>query len=589
MALNKVVNKLAKSRSDITKTFKLYEDGKNYNIKLNLYNINDINEKFYAGEQWDGLNAPGMPTPVFNIYKRVIDYFTSSILQQPITIEYIAELIGDDPQDEKEAQQQEVMQFATAYAKRLWERLKMDSNNRQLLLDAANTGDMAGYCWWDETIDTGQDAEGDIEFERLDGVTVYFGNPNESRTSRQPYIIVAFREMVEALRQEAKASGQPEDVVRKIVSDEETEYTAGSRGKIEIDNEKNNSGKTTALLKLYKKREKVDGKTVTKVYAEKVTQYAEVRKEWDTKLTEYPIPFNNWTKRKNSYHGQALGTEIRPNQIYINQQFALVMIAMREMGFPKVIYDKTKISAWSNKVGGAFGVNGSTLDVARYMTPSQINQQMLSTIDLAISYTKEFLGANDAALGDVNPNNATALAIVTKQAAVPLENIRANLYQFIEDTAKIWLDFMANYYGKRKISVEIMGKKVVKEIDFSLLKDIKTNVKINVGTSTLWSENASDETLDNLLREGYIQYAQWLQHISSAKVPNKQQMIEENQANDAREQFRQEMMIQFFQSLPPEMQQEIQGLSEEEAELRIMEMAKELPQEEPQDIEENII
>lgn len=576
-----------KPKHEITDTFKLYENGKNYNVKLNLYNTVDKNEKFYAGDQWDGLNAPGMPTPVFNIFKRVINYFISSILQQPATIQFTADLIGDEPENAEEQEIQELAELVSAHATNIWERLKMDDKNRQLLLDAALSGDMSGYVYWDETIDTGQEAQGDIELEIVDGVNVYYGNPNEVRTSKQPYIIVAMRQTVKDLKAEAKANGRSEDEIRKITTDEETGYTAGERGKIEIDAEKGDSGKTTALLKLYKKREKnEDGDMVTKIYAEKVTQYAVVREEWDTKLSDYPVAFNNWDKRKNSYHGQAIGTGIIPNQIYINQQFALVMIAMREMGFPKVIYDKTKISAWSNKVGGAFGVNGSTVGAADYMTPSQINTQMLTTIDMAIQYTKEFLGANDAALGDVNPENATALAIVTKQAAVPLENIRANLYQFIEDIGRIWLDFMANYYGTRKVGVTILGKREVREVDFSKLKDVKMNIKIDVGASNLWSENAAIQTLDNLLREDRINFLQYLERVPNGIVTKKQELIEELKSGDQREQFVQNMLIQVFQSLPPEQQQEIQSLPPEEAEARIIEIASQFPQEEVQQVEQ---
>ena len=58
----------------------------------------------------------------------------------------------------------------------------------------------------------------------------------------------------------------------------------------------------------------------------------------------------------------------------------------------------------------------------------------------------------------------------------------------MEDIGYIWLDFMANYYGTRKISVEVMGKKVIKEINFDKLKDMQLRLKIDVGASSYWSE-----------------------------------------------------------------------------------------------------
>ena len=46
---------------------------------------------------------------------------------------------------------------------------------------------------------------------------------------------------------------------------------------------------------------------------------------------------------------------------------------------------------------------------------------------------------------------------------------------------------MANYYGVRKVAMNIMGKRVIKEVDFNKLKDIKMRLKIDVGPSSFWS------------------------------------------------------------------------------------------------------
>ena len=570
------MNNLAK-KEKVTDEWIEYERGKNYNIELNVYDDMDKNEKFYAGDQWDGLNAPGMPTPVFNIFKRVINYYIAAILSQPAKIQFFPELAPDDPGDKLEKEMKEAADLLTSYSETLWEKLKMDANNRQLLLDAALSGDMCAYSFWDPTIDTGQDAMGDINIEIVDGVTVFFGNPNNARKKGQPYIIVAFRELVSKLRKEAKAAGMSEKEINKITSDADNNYTAGERGKIELDESQKDTGKTVALLRLWME----DGT----VHAKKSTKFATVRKKWDTKLTEYPTDWNNWDKRKNSYHGQAIGTGIIPNQIYINQQFALMMIFMRDMGFPKVIYDKSLIGGWSNKVGGSFGIEGAgqvpLSNVAQYMTPATQNTQMFTSIDSVISYTKEFLGANDAALGDVNPDNARALAIVTEQAAVPLANIKANLYQLIEDIGYTWLDFMANYYGKRKIAVQENGKRVVKEFDFSKLQDIKMRIKVEVGPSTLYSELAAIQTLDNLLAADKISFIQYLERVPSGVIPKKKELLEELTAEieGAEEQAQQQPegqptgaeagptmaeMEAFFNTLTPEIQQQILALPTEQ-------------------------
>lgn len=512
--------------NEIMDTWRKYEAGKNYNLKLNLYDVNDRNERYYAGDQWYGVNAPGVPQPVFNIFKRIINYFIAATLQQPAKLRFFPLLASEDASDEEEQLLNVAADLISDYSETLMERLKMDTKSRELLLDAAITGDMCTYLYWDQSIETGQELRGDINLEVIDSVNLFYGNPNDKNKERQPYIILAFRELTETLKKEAKDNGIPKEEYERILPDLDNQYTAGDRGKDELDTTSKNlsgTGKTTALIKLFKKE--------GVVYAEKCTKHSRVRKEWNTKLTKYPTPMNNWDSRKNSYHGQALGTGIIPNQNYINKQFSLIMIFMRELGFPKVIYDKTYISAWSNMVGGSFGVETAGQvplgNIAQYMTPAQMNTQMLNTIDMAISYTKEFLGANDAALGDLKADNARALAIVTEQAAVPLANIRANLYQLFEDIGYSMLDFMANYYGKRKVTIIRNGKRVVEEFDFDKLKELNLRIKVEVTPGTLFNELAAQETLDNLLREDRINFLQWLDRTRPGLVPKKQELMDE--------------------------------------------------------------
>ena len=582
------MDEVAKNKNNETTTqaWKEYEDGKNYNIKLNLYSINDRNERFYADDQWAGFESGGNPTPVFNIYKRVINYYIASILKQPVKLTFVPmlsneEINEDDDNFEEQTSMNEAAELITSYMDSLRERWKLDTMNRQLLLDAANTGDMSTYMYWNPNIETGQDSLGDIDLETKDGVDVYFGNPNQVDKEKQPYIIIAFRELVSVLRAEAKDAGVSKKDVEKIVSDEDYDYTAGDRGKIEIDNSgmrDTSTGKATALLKLFK----VDGI----VMAQKSVRRVVVRPEWNTKLKKYPSQWNNWDKRKNSYHGQAVGTGIVPNQLFINRQFSLVMIFMRDMAFPKVIYEKNLIGAWSNKVGGSFGVNtGGQIPLsqaAQYMTPATMNTQMMNVIDSTITYTKEMLGANDAALGDVNPDNAKALAIVTEQAGVPLANIKANLYQLHEDIGYSALDFMSQYYGKRKVTVKVKGKRVVKEFDFDTLQNMPMTLKVEVGPGSLFNELSGQATLDNLLQQERITFLQYLNSSVPGVIPNKQELLDELLEAEESQKQQQDQTTQFMATLPPEIQDKIREMEPEEAQGTLQALMQ-LPPEELQD------
>lgn len=539
-----------------TETFRLYQSGKDYNYKLNYYSDVNRNEDFYAGDQWRGIKAKGMPTPVFNIFKRVINFFISWILSSKVKAQYTAKYVGTDPQNDDEQRLVDASAYLTSQFDRLWEETRMDRKMREVLLNGAISGDMCVYAYWEDK-DIGQDMKGDIQHQVLNGSQVMFGNPNCAETQKQPYIIIESRELVRDLIAEAKRNKQD---VRNIVSDEETLEQTGSRGQIELD-EKN---KAQVFIKLWKE----DGT----IWAIKETQFATIRPKWNTKLSVYPIAWNNWDTRKSSYHGQAIGTGLIPNQIYINQLFAMMMIYWQLVGFPKVLFDKTRIDSWSNKIGAAIGVTGDVGGAAQYMNPSTLSGQILLSIEKAIEYTKEMLGMTDAFAGDVRPENTSAIVVITKQASVPLEGVKANLYALVEDLAYIDLEFMKKYYGKRKVKVDIMGKKKVVEFDFDTIKDEFFETKVDVGSSTYWSESASAQTLDNLLQTGRIEFIQYLKRMPDGMIPKRQELIDELISQDKRQMFVYEQMARFIETLPPQEQQRLQSLEEEEMEIEVIDM-----------------
>src|SRR5690606_19061197 len=135
-----------------------------------------------------------------------------------------------------------------------------------------------------------------------------------------------------------------------------------------------------------------------------------------TTLSLYPVGFMNWDARKNSYHGQAVGTGLIPNQVFINKMFSLAMMSLMHTAFPKAIYNKNLVAGWNNAVGSAIGIDADNLtninNVAAYMKPGEMSNQVFQLIDTAIKYTKDMLGATDAALGDVKPDNTSAIIAV---------------------------------------------------------------------------------------------------------------------------------------------------------------------------------
>ena len=299
-------------------------------------------------------------------------------------------------------------------------------------------------------------------------------------------------------------------------------------------------------------------KTVeTTVYVTKATRNGVIYENVDTGLTRYPIAWGNWEKQKNQYHGRALVTGLIPNQIFINTMFATAMRHLQLMAFPKTVYNADLIAAWTNEVGQSIGVHGlqpnqPISQVAYNLQPAEMSSQIFALIDKAMAYTKECLGATDAQMGNVNPENTSALMVLQTNAEVPLENIRSGVYEWVEDIGAILLDFMGTYYGKRPVVLDMefeepvmngampvldpmtgqmmtqkFVRKVVKDFDFNQFKHLWLNLRVDVGATTYFSEIAMTQTLDNLRQDGTLDVIQYLERIPDKLIPKKQELIDE--------------------------------------------------------------
>jgi hypothetical protein len=190
-----------------------------------------------------------------------------------------------------------------------------------------------------------------------------------------------------------------------------------------------------------------------------------------------------------------------------------------------------------------------------------------------MQYTKETLGVGDASLGNVTMNNATAIIAIQKSAAVPLENVKAAFYEFVEDSGKIIVDMMASYYGLRPVVVQgPNNERTVEMFDFSDLKDMWLHVKTDVGNASYFSEVASVQTLDNLLNNGMIEFVEYLRRIPDEIIPQKQELINSIEQNDIYKQAIYNLMGQYMDTLPQEVRANLMQLNPEQMEQRVLEM-----------------
>ena len=579
--------------ADKTKSWQLYESGKTYNNKLkpNYYDSVDANWAFFNGDQWRNVDAENMPKPVFNIIRRTITFLVASLTSSKTKIHF-EPLTGTEGID-----QFDDSQLASAQVNNLLEKFKMDTKIKDALFDAAITGDAAAHFYFDMgkkpygrvvTLSNGQQVEGvtgEICMSLVDGTNVYLGNANNPDIQSQPYIIISGRDMVKNLQKEKKHYAKLKQMESSIQADQTTTDAAGDNGKIELDIQSDGLGKAQYIIHYEKRTVEIDGQEVERVFACKSVENAYIYEEMDTGMSKYPVAWMNWEKRKNTYHGISQCGAIMPNQIFINRMFAMVMYHLMMTAFPKAVYNADFVPEWNNEIGSAIPIYGTDIgtninNIAGYLQPGNMSSQIVQVLELAIEKTKEMLGINDTSLGNVTPDNTSAILAVQRSSAIPLENPKANLYQWIEDIGEVLLDMMGTYYGARPLPMDVKVPKIdpmtgepqmnidgtpveetQKQIvmyDFSKLKDLWLNVRADVGESSYWSEIAAQQTLTNMLGQGYLDVIQFLKRVPDEMIPQKQELIQELELQKQQMEAQQQQQMQMQQEQQM-MQQDMQA------------------------------
>lgn len=585
--------------------FEEYEAGRTFKSGLGrkgLYEQGKINERFYIGDQWHGARCGNdRPLVRHNVIKRIGDYKMAVVASNPVTVNYSVEGvpntvgISDRARDERDAfaqgqispqetmglpPEEELAVTMTAlsdYFKTTAERVKFDDLKEQALRNAYVSGTGVLYTYWDDKIRTGLYADesgttpiqGDIACEVLDVENVYFGDPNLYDVQAQPYIIIAQRKSVADLQREARRNGRSEAGIDAIKPDRDTGYMAGDRA----EDEPEDSRKATVLTKFWKEWDK-DG--TCRILASVVVRGATIRYRWDTKLRLYPLAAFRWERRRNCAYGESEITYLIPNQIAINRMLTANVWAVMMLGMPLTIVNQDIVhQPITNDPGQLIEVNGTSEDIAnaiRYVNPPNFAPAFEQNITSLISNTLTQSGANDAALGDVRPDNTSAIVAVREAATMPMQTVQNRFYSFVEDVARVWAEMWVTMYGRRSLKIEDENGVWYMPFDGEKYRDLLISVKVDVGASTLWSEIQSVNTLDNLLASQIITPKQYLERLPKGSVPNlsgliremqEAQMAQEEAAMQAPEQ--QGVDVQsIIDGLPPEYRQAFDSVPPEQ-------------------------
>lgn len=473
----------------------LYEKGRNYHRLVGIYADTDRNYRFYNGNQWDGAKLGDVEPVQKNFIKPIVKYKLSVIHDNLYAIVYSSE---NHENREFQRASGRYCEMLNRYASRVWERDKMDFKGRRVTKDSAINDEGIIYV--------------DFDTEKMMPVNeivkkndVYYGNENDDDIQSQPYILIRKRMPVANAREFALGMGMSEDKVEMIIGDNDTFEESGDAAKLELDN------MVTIVYKMYKSK--------GTVHFAVSTRWCDIAEDVDTGLHLYPIAHFLWEEKEGSARGEGEVRYLIPNQIEVNRTEVRRVLTVKYQAYPQKVVDVSKISNPQalNTVGGMIRTNGQPVDdvhkIVGTIPPAQMSPDVVRLQEDLIQVTRELAGAGDTATGQVNPESASGRAILAVQQAsqAPMTEQKESYKNFLEDLARIWLEYLI-VYSADGVKMEVVdtdpqtGQEIVDIVNVpqSILEQLQATVKIDITPKSVYDKFAQEQTIENLLTQGFF-------------------------------------------------------------------------------------
>ena len=189
----------------------------------------------------------------------------------------------------------------------------------------------------------------------------------------------------------------------------------------------------------------------------------------------------------------------------------------------------------TNEPGQIIKVYGSNEDVAgavKYITPPTFDGDYDESINSLINNTLTQSGANEVALGDSRPDNASALITMREATLMPLQIIKNRFYTFVEETARIWSEFWISKYGNRKIKISDESGIWYIPFESEKYKDVLINARVDVANDMVYSEKERISTLIALFEKGVINREQLIVRLPNGVIQDKKTLLQNNSEAD---------------------------------------------------------
>ena len=475
-----------------TPIWQLYEKGRNYHRLKGIYTDTDRNYRMYNGNQWEGAKLGDVEPVQKNFIKPVVKYKVSVIHDNLYAINYSSQNFTNK---EFAKVSERYCDMLNRYAHKIWEQDKMDFKGRRITKDAAINDEGILYI--------------DFDKEKMKPVNeivkkndIYYGNENDDDIQAQPYILIRKRMPVSNAVDFALSHGLSKDKTDYIIGDNDTFEESGEAAKQELDN------MVTFVYKLYKK----DGT----VHYSVSSRWVDIAEDVDIGIELYPIAHFNWEEKEGSARGEGEVRYLIPNQIEVNRTEIRRVVTVKYQAYPQKVVDTSKISNPQalNIVGSTIKTNGQPVDdvhkIVGTIPPAQMSPDVKQLQEDLIQVTRELAGAGDTATGQVDPESASGRAILAVQQAsqAPMTEQKESYKNFIEDIARIWLEYLIAYsvdgIGLEEEITDESGNEMVQVVNVpqSVLKELQATVRIDITPKGVYDKFAQEQTMENLLLQG---------------------------------------------------------------------------------------
>ena len=522
-----------------TPIWALYEKGRNYHRQTGIYVDTDRNYRMYGGDQWAGAKLGDVEPVQKNFIKPIVKYKVSVIHSNLYAINY-SSLNYENREFYKKSER--YCEMLNRYAMRIWEKDKMDFKGRRVTKDSAINDEGIMYVNFDQE-------KMEVINEIVKKNDIYYGNENDDDIQLQPYILIRKRMPVSNARELAEREGISADKLHFIVGDSDNFEESGEASKIELDN------MVTLIYKMYKKN--------GTVHFSIATRWVTITEDIDTGLRLYPIAHFVWEEKEGSARGEGEVRYLIPNQIEVNRTEVRRVISVKQQAYPQKVADVSKISNPQalSQVGGVIKTNGQPVEdvhkVVGSIPPATMSPDVKQLQEDLITVTRELAGAGETATGQVNPETASGRAILAVQQAsqAPMTDQREGYKNFIEDIARIWLEYLIVYSVDGVKLEEVTtdpttGEEVIQLVNVpqSVLQELQATVKIDVTPKGVYDKFAQEQTMENLLMQGFFnaervtELENYAKALDDDSVAPKQKILEV--VEDIKETQRQIAMIE---------------------------------------------